>query len=97
MMPLPEPRLSALEQRQDEQARTLEMLAPVAVRIAEISVRQAEHTARFDRIDRRLDPLRTRLRRVEYAIVALVVAVGSPKLGVPSVPEVASAAASLFT
>lgn len=42
-------RLSAVEQRQDDQARTLESLAPMAVHVAEIRVAMSELGSRIDR------------------------------------------------
>lgn len=82
-------RVARIEERQADQARTLESLAPLGVHLAGIDVKLTEVAHQLDRIEtKRLDPLHVRVRRVEYAIVALIVAVGSPKVGGPSLPQV---------
>lgn len=98
-------RVEQLEQTVAQIAPVAVHLAEMNIRSAEIARQQAdlrgdmkegqaqlhaELNAWVDRLDRRLDPLHTRLRRAEYALVAVVLAIGSPKVGGPDVVHTTS-------
>lgn len=82
-------RVARLEERSEDQGRIIDAVAPVAVHLAEMNVKYAEIQRSTDRIENRLDDLHPRLRKLEYAVVALTVTVAStvasPLLGGPSV------------
>lgn len=77
-------RLATVEANDKAQDRTLEAIAPVAAHIAELNVH-------YEDIKNSLADIQPRLRKLEYAIVALTVttasAVASPLLGGPSVGQ----------
>lgn len=97
-------RVARLEQRSDDQGRALESIAPVSVHFAEINLMYRETKEGVDRIetglermqervDRRFDHLHTRLRRTEYAVVALSVT-GIGALGGRVIPQITAAVAT---
>lgn len=89
-------RVARLEERSAEQSRTLAEIAPVAVHLAEMGLRYEETQSGIERIERRLDSLHPRLRKVEYAVIALGIAAFSPKLGGPSLSHAVGVVISLF-
>lgn len=89
-------RVARLEERSKEQGRTLAEIAPVAVHLAEMSLRYEDTQSGIERIERRLDSLHPRLRKVEYAVIALGIAAFSPKFGGPTLSDAVNTAISLF-
>lgn len=96
--PFVDRRMERLEEKAAGLEREVRSIAPAATHIAQIEVQYTWIKESLQRIEeKRLDPLHVRLRRVEYAVVALVLAIGSPKVGGPSLPQVASSFQGLFT
>lgn len=90
-----------IDDRVDSLEKTVDQIAPVAVHLAEMNVRfaqvqqqqadlRADLNSWIERMDKRLDPLHARLRKVEYAVIAIGLAAISPKIGGPDVSHVVS-------
>lgn len=90
-------RIAALETNDEAQDRTLEAIAPVAVHLAEMNVKYAGIHDTVKEIKEDLDGLHPRIRKLEYAVIALGVAAFSPKLGGPALPDVVTGVISFLT
>lgn len=90
-------RVASLEAKEEAQDRTLDVLAPVAVHIAEMGVKYEAIHENVVEIKESLDDLSPRLRKLEYAVLLLSAAAISPKIGGPAVPDVVSAVLSYLS